>query len=126
VQNILSSSFLSKILKIKIYITVILPAVLYGCETWSLIFREEPRLRVLENRVLRRVFGPKRDEVRGNGENYIMRSFMISTAHPKFLLHKIGNHEMGGACSKYRGEERCIQVFGGETWGKETTWKTRA
>jgi hypothetical protein len=52
-------------IKIKIYRTIILPVVLYGCETWSLTFREERRLRVFENRVLRRVFGPKRDEVMG-------------------------------------------------------------
>ena len=64
-QNLLSSSLLSKNLKIKIYRTIILPAVLYGCETWSLILREERRLRLFENRVLRRVFGPKRDEVTG-------------------------------------------------------------
>ena len=63
VQNILSSSLLSKNLKIKIYRTIILPVVLYGCETWSLTLREERRLRVIENRVLRRVFGSKRDEV---------------------------------------------------------------
>jgi hypothetical protein len=49
--------------KIKIYKTIILPVVLYGCETWSLTLREEHRLRVFENRVLRRIFGPKRDEV---------------------------------------------------------------
>jgi hypothetical protein len=54
---------LSKNLKIKIYRTIILPVVLYGCESWSLTFREERRLRLFENRVLRRVFGPKRDEV---------------------------------------------------------------
>ena len=65
VQNHLSSSLLSKTLKIKIYRTIILPVVLYGCETWSLTLREERRLRVFENRVLRRVFGPKRDEVTG-------------------------------------------------------------
>jgi hypothetical protein len=51
--------------------------VLYECETWSLTLREEHRLRVFENRVLRRIFGPKRDEVTGNGENCIMRSFVI-------------------------------------------------
>jgi hypothetical protein len=51
--------------KIKIYKTIILPVVLYGCETWSLTLREEHRLRVFENRVLRRIFGPKRDEVTG-------------------------------------------------------------
>ena len=63
-QNLLSSSLLSKNLKIKIYRTIILP-VLYGCETWSLSLREEHRLRVFENSVLRRIFGPKRDGVTG-------------------------------------------------------------
>ena len=66
VQNVLSSSLLSKNLKIKIYRTIILPTVLYGCETWSPTLREEHRLRVFENRVLRRIFGPKRDG--GTGE----------------------------------------------------------
>jgi len=65
VQNLLSSSLLYKNLKIKIYRTIILPVVLYGCETWSLTLREERRLRVFEKRVLRRIFGPKRDEVTG-------------------------------------------------------------
>jgi len=65
VENLWSSSLLSKKLKIKIYRTIILPVVLYGCETWSLTLREERRLRVFENRVLRRVFGPKRDQVTG-------------------------------------------------------------
>jgi hypothetical protein len=62
VQNLLSSLLISKNLKIKIYKTVILPVVLYGCETSSLTLREEHRLRVSENRVLRRIFGPKREE----------------------------------------------------------------
>ena len=64
-QNLLSSRLLSKNLKIKIYRTIILLVVLYVCETSSLTSREERRLRVFENRVLRRVFGPKRDEVTG-------------------------------------------------------------
>jgi hypothetical protein len=63
VQNLLSSRLLSKNVKIIIYKTIILPMVLYGCETWSLTLREEHRLGVFENRVLRRIFGPKRDEV---------------------------------------------------------------
>jgi hypothetical protein len=54
-----------KSLKIIIYKTIILLAVLYGCETWSLTLRQEHRLRVFENRVLRRIFGPKRDEMTG-------------------------------------------------------------
>ena len=53
-QNLLSSSLLSKNLQIKIYRTIILPVVLYGCDTWSLTLKEERRLRVFENRVLRR------------------------------------------------------------------------
>jgi hypothetical protein len=63
VQNLLSSRLTSKNLKIKIYKTVILPVVLYGCENWSLTLREEHRLRVFENRVLRRIFGPKREDI---------------------------------------------------------------
>jgi len=54
---------LSKNVKIKIHRTIVLPVVLYGCETWSLTLREERRLSVFENRVLRRIFGSKRDEV---------------------------------------------------------------
>ena len=65
VQNLLSSRLLSKCLKIKIYRTVIMPVVLYGCETWSLTLREERNVRVFENRVLRKRFGPRRDEVTG-------------------------------------------------------------
>ena len=65
VQNRFSSRLLSKNLKIKIYRTVILPVVLYGCETWSLRLREEKKLRVFENMVLRRIFGPRREEVTG-------------------------------------------------------------
>jgi hypothetical protein len=63
VQNLLSSLLLSKNVKIRIYKTIVLPLVLYGRETWSLTLREEHRLKVFENRVLRRIFGPKRDEV---------------------------------------------------------------
>jgi len=66
VQNLLSSRLLSKNLKIKIYRTIILPVVLYECETWSLTLREERKLRVFENMVLRRIFGPRRDEVTGD------------------------------------------------------------
>jgi hypothetical protein len=64
VQNLLFSRLLSKNTKIRVYRNVVLP-VLCGCETWSLTLREEQRLRVFENRVLRRIFGPKRDEVTG-------------------------------------------------------------
>jgi hypothetical protein len=62
VKNLLYSHLVSKNLKIKLYKTAILPLVLYGCETWSLTLREEHRLRVFEIRVLRKIFGPKREE----------------------------------------------------------------
>jgi hypothetical protein len=73
---------LSRNLKVKIYKAIILPVVLYGCETWSLTLREEQRLRVFENRVLGRIFAPKRDEVTGewrklhSGELHDILSFI--------------------------------------------------
>jgi hypothetical protein len=65
VQSLLSSRLLSSNAKVNIYKTIILPVVLYGCETWSLTLREEHTLRMFEKRVLKRIFGPKRDEVMG-------------------------------------------------------------
>ena len=65
VRNLLSSRLLSKNLKIKIYRTTLLPVVLYECEIWSLTLREERKLRVSENMALRKIFGPRRDEVTG-------------------------------------------------------------
>jgi hypothetical protein len=65
VQSLFSSRLLPKNLKIKIYRTIILPTVLYGCEIWSLILREERKLRLFQNMVLKRIFGPRRDEVTG-------------------------------------------------------------
>jgi hypothetical protein len=78
VQNRLSSSFLHKNVKIKIHRNIILPVV-YGCETWSLTLREGSRLRVFENRVLRKIFGPQTDEVTGEWENYTMKNLIICT-----------------------------------------------
>ena len=65
----------SKNLEIKIYKTIILPVVLFGCETWSLKLEEECRLRLFENRILRRIFGPKMDE-NGGGEGSKLRNFI--------------------------------------------------
>jgi hypothetical protein len=84
VQSFLSSRLLSKNVKIKIHRTIVLPDIFYGCET-CLTSREEHRLRVFENRVFRRVFGSKRDEVTGAEENCIMRSSIICTLHQMLL-----------------------------------------
>jgi hypothetical protein len=86
VENFVSYSFLLKNIKIKIYRTINFPVVLYGCKTWSLTLRKEPRLRMFENRLLRKIFGPKRDEVTGCGENYVMWSF---TSYPIWFVSKI-------------------------------------
>jgi hypothetical protein len=91
-------------LKIKIYRTIILPVVLYGCKTWSLILREERRLRVFENRVLRRVFGHERDEVTGEWRklhNEKLNDLYCLTQY--FADGKIETNEMGRACGAYGG-----------------------
>ena len=64
---------------------------------------------------MRRIFGPKRDEARGDGENYIMRNLMICIPHPLLFGDQIEKNETGGACRTYWREERFIQDFGGET-----------
>jgi hypothetical protein len=85
VQNFLSSSLLSKNVKIKIYRTIILPVVLYSCESWSLTLREECRLRVFENRVLRRIFGPKRDEVTREWRRLHNKEFYALYSSPNII-----------------------------------------
>jgi hypothetical protein len=71
--------------KVKICKTIILPVVCYGCETWNLTLREEHGLRVFENRVLRRIFGPKRDELTGERGSCEVGSFKICTHHQILL-----------------------------------------
>ena len=85
VQKLLSSRLLSKNLKIKIYRTKILPFVLYGCETWSLTLREERKLRVFENMVLRRIFGPRRDEVTGEWRRFHIEELNDLYSSPNIL-----------------------------------------
>jgi len=108
VQNLLSSSLLSKNLKIKIYRTITLSFVLCGCETWSLTLREEHRLRVYENRVLRRIFGPKRDEVTGEWRKLHSEELNDVYCSPNIVDDKIKKNEMSRVCSAYGGGERCV------------------
>jgi len=81
----MSSRLLSKNLKIKIYRTIILPFVLYGCETWSLTLREERKLRVFENMVLRRIFGPRREEVTGEWRSLHNEELSDLYSSPNFV-----------------------------------------
>jgi hypothetical protein len=95
-----------KNVKIRIYKTTILPFTLYRCESWSLILREEHRLGVFENRVLRRVFGPKRDEVMGVWKKLHNEELRDLHALPSIIREKsVMDNEMGKACSM-NGEKR--------------------
>jgi hypothetical protein len=85
VQSLLPSLLLSRNVKVKIYKTIILPVVFYGCETWSLTLREEHRLRVFENRVVRRIFGPKRDEVTGEWRKLHSEELHILYSSPNII-----------------------------------------
>ena len=107
VQNIFPSSLLPKNVKIYMYRTIILPVVLYGCETWSLTWREERRLRLFEKRVLRRICGPKRDDGTGELNDLYSSSNIVRV--------QIEKNEMGRACSTYGGEKSRIQCFGRAT-----------
>jgi hypothetical protein len=101
VQNLLPSSLLSKNVKIKIYRSIILPVVLYGCETWSLTLREDRRLRVFKNRVLRRMVQSKRDEVTREWRKLHNDKLNYLYASPNIFRVIIEKNEMGGACSTY-------------------------
>jgi hypothetical protein len=106
----LSSQLLSRRLKVKPYKTIILSVVLNGCETWFLTLREEHRLRVFENRFLRRIFGPKRDEV----HNEELRNL----CSPPNIIRQIKSRRM--RCLRhvvYMGEK--IVGFGGKAQRKE-------
>ena len=74
-QNLLSSSLLSKNIDIKLYNTIIVPAVFYGCETWSVTLTEEHRQWEFEDRTLRKIFGPKMEEVVGKGRGLHKEEF---------------------------------------------------
>jgi hypothetical protein len=117
VQNLLSSSLLSKKLKIKIYLPrIILPVVLYGCETWSLTLREERRLMVFENRVLRRVFGPTGDEVTGEWRKLHNEELSDLYSLPNIVRVVISRRmSWAGHVARMGGGERCAQGFGEET-----------
>jgi len=124
VQNLLSSRLLSKNLKIKIYRTIILPVVLYGCETWSLTLRKERKLRVFENMVLRKIFGPRRDEVTGEWRRLCNEELNDLNSSPN-IVRVIKSRRMRWTGYVARmGEERGCMGSWWETGGQETTGKT--
>ena len=126
VQNLLSSRLLSRKLKITIYRTIILPVVLYGCEAWSLTLREERKLRVFENMVLRRIFGPRRDEVRGEWKRLHNEELSDLYSSPN-IVRVIKSRRMRWAGHVARmGEERgTYRVLVGKPEGKKPLARPR-
>jgi hypothetical protein len=95
----LSSRLLSRNVKVNVYKTIILPVVSYGCETWSLTLREEHRLRVSENRVLRRIFVPKRDEVTGEWRKLHSEELHNLYFFPNIIMQI--KSRLGGTCGMH-------------------------
>jgi hypothetical protein len=99
--------------------------VLYGCETWSLTLREEHRLRVFKNRVLRRIFGPNRDEVTGEWRKLHNEELHNLYSSPD-IIRQVKANEVGGACGTHGRGEKSVQGFSGKARRKKTTRKTKA
>ena len=115
----LYSILLSKNTKIKIHRTIILPVVLYGCETWSLTLRQEYKLRVFENRVLRRIFGPKRDEILGEWRKLHNEELSDLYCSPKFLrMIKSRRMRWAGYVARMGERRRVYRVLVGKPEGK--------
>jgi len=101
---------------IKTHRTIILPVVLYGCETWSLTLREKRRLRVLENYVPRRIFGVRRDEVKGEWRKLHNEGLNHLYCSPNiFRVIKRRRMRLVGHVARMGEENRCVEDFGGET-----------
>jgi hypothetical protein len=126
VQNLLSSRLLSKNVKVRIYKTVILPVVLYGSETWSLSVREEHKLRVFENMVLRRIFGPKRDVVTGGWRKLHNEELHNLYSSPS-IIRIINSKKMGwaGHVARMGGKMNAYRLLVGKPEGKRPLGRPR-
>jgi hypothetical protein len=121
----LSSHLLSRNVKVKDKKNIILPVVLYGCETWSLTLRKEHRLRVFEDRILRRIFGQNRDEVTGEWRKLHNEKLHILYSSPN-IVRQIKSRRLRWAGHVARmGEERNVyKVFMEKP--EQITWETKA
>jgi hypothetical protein len=121
VQNLLSPRLLSKKVKIRICKIIILPVVLYGRETWSLRVREGHRLRVFENRVLRRIFGPKRDEVTGEWRKLLNEELRDLYSSPsKIRMIKSRKMRCTRHVAQMREKRNVYRLLVGKPEGKRT------
>jgi hypothetical protein len=126
VQSLLSSRLLSRNVKVQIYKTLILPVVLYGCETWSLTLMEEHRLRVFENRVLRGIFVPRRDEVTGEWRKLHSGELHNLYSSPD-IIKQIKSRRMrwAGHVARMRGGRNMYKVLVGKPEGKRPLERLR-
>jgi hypothetical protein len=119
VQSLLSSRLLSRNVKIKEYETIILPIVLYGCETWSLTLSEEHRLRVFENRVLRRIFKPTRNEVMGEWRKLHNEELRNLYSSPDIIRQiKSMRIKWAGHVARKGEDRKLYKIFMGKPEGK--------
>jgi hypothetical protein len=126
VQSLLPSRLLSRNVKVKIYKTIILPVVFCGCETWSFTLRDEHRLRVFENRVLRRIFGPKRDEVTGEWRKLHNEKFHNLYSSPDIIWQVKSRRKRWAGHVARMGEERKVyKVLVGKPEGKRPLGRPR-
>jgi hypothetical protein len=125
VLKLLSSRLLSKNLKIKTYRTIILPVGLYGCETWSLTLREERKLRVFENKVLRRIFGPRRDEVTGEWRRLHNELNDLYSSPNNVRVIKSRRMRWAGHVERMGGERGVYRVLVGKPEGKRPLGRPR-
>jgi len=123
VQNLLSSRLLSKNSKIKIYRTIILPVVLYGCETSSLTLREERKLWVFENMVLRRIYGPRNDEVTGEWRRSHNEELNDLYSSPNIV--RVRKMRWAGHVARMGEEREVYRVLVGKPEGKSPLGRPR-
>jgi hypothetical protein len=126
VQNLLPSRLLSKNIKISIYKTIILPVVLYGCETWSLTLRGEHRLKVFENTVLRIIFGIKRDKVIGGWRKLLNEELHNLYSSPSIIrMIKPRSMRWPGHVARMREKRNACRTFMGKPEGKRPLGRHR-
>jgi hypothetical protein len=107
-------------------VVIIYPVILYGCKTWSLIVREEHKLRVFENRVLRRIFGPKMDGVTGGWRKLHNEELHNLYSSPSIIrIIKSRNDEVGGTFGTNRGEMKVYKLSVEKPEGKISLGKPR-